>query len=104
MKSERGIPRLLEPLPPLALSDPAGVGYYVLSSDKLIKKEIYTTDNLEIAELARLNAELKIALADLERLKLEIDALQKELVAMTALKQRYMMLMYRYWRLWGVCK
>ena len=96
--------RLLGPLPPLALSDPAGIGYMYNPLIKSNQKEIDPTDNIHIREIARLNAELKIALAELERLKLKIDALQKELVAMTALKQRYQMLMYRYWRLWGVCE
>ena len=65
--------RLLGPLLPLALSDPAGVGYNVLHSDKLIQKEIDPTENIHIREIARLTAELNKALADLERLKLEID-------------------------------
>ena len=77
---------------------------YVLPSDKLIQKEIDPTDNIHIREIARLTAELNKALADLERLKHEIDTLKKELVLMTAHKQRYQMLMYRYWRLWGVCE
>ena len=101
MKSERGILREFGPLPP---SNPAGVGYNVLSSDKLIKKEIDSTDNIHIREIARLTAELNKALAELERLKHEIDALQKELAVTAAHKQRYQMLMYRYWRLWGVCE
>ena len=76
--------------------------YYPLIKSN--QKEIDTTDNIHIREIARLTAELNKALAELERLKLKIDALQKELAVMTAHKQRYQMLMYRYWRLWGVCE